>query len=366
VAHASRRKHLTKGPDVLQRKLRVREREKSVNAITSLRYKSCCVICSDSPKNGNASIGNVERIGAGCTGPVEHRTVLVRVSGREANGKHFMFVILTKGYEELSRRSAAIVSAAIRNRPDLRMGLATGTTPLGTYRELARMHREEGLDFSRVITFNLDEYLGLAADHPQSAHTFMQSSFFDHVNVAPKNIHVPDGSAHGDLDEYCAKYEAAIQRAGGIDLQILGIGRNGHIGFNEPSSSLASRTRIKTLTRSTIEDNRRLFQESQSMPEAAITMGIGTILDARKILLLASGTSKARALARAIEGPITASVTASALQLHRDVTILADEAAAAELSEREYYRRDFEMDSRLRRAAKSFGHLDRHDKARKP
>src|SRR5690348_4963204 len=132
-----------------------------------------------------------------------------------------MFVILTKGYEELSRRSAAIVSAAIRKRPDLRMGLATGTTPLGTYRELARMHREEGLDFSRVITFNLDEYLGLAADHPQSAHTFMQSSFFDHVNVAPKNIHIPDGSAHGDLDEYCAKYEAAIQRAGGIDLQIL-------------------------------------------------------------------------------------------------------------------------------------------------
>ncbi len=262
-----------------------------------------------------------------------------------------MFVILSKGYAELSQQSARIVSDAIGKRPDLRLGLATGTTPLGMYRELARMHREEGLNFSRVVTFNLDEYLGLAADYPQSAHTFMRSSFFDHVNIAPENIHIPDGTARGDLDEYCAQYEATIQRAGGIDLQILGIGRNGHIGFNEPSSSLASRTRMKTLTRQTLEDNRRLFQEG-AMPETAITMGIGTILDARKILLLASGTSKARALARAIEGPVTAFVTASALQLHRDVTILADEQAAAELSEREYYRRDFEVDSRLRRAAK--------------
>jgi len=263
-----------------------------------------------------------------------------------------MFVILSKGYSELSQQSAGIVSGAIRKRPDLRLGLATGTTPLGMYRELARMHREEDLDFSRVVTFNLDEYLGLAADHPQSAHTFMQSNFFDYVNIAPENIHIPDGTALGDLDQYCAEYEATIQRAGGIDLQILGIGRNGHIGFNEPSSSLASRTRIKTLTSQTLEDNRRLFQEGQPMPEAAITMGIGTIVDARKILLLASGTSKARALARAIEGPVTAFVTASALQLHRDVTILADEQAAAELSESEYYRRDFEVDSRLRRAAK--------------
>jgi glucosamine-6-phosphate deaminase len=263
-----------------------------------------------------------------------------------------MFVILSKGYAELSRQSAGIVSAAIRKRQDLRLGLATGSTQLGMYRELARMHREENLDFSRVVTFNLDEYIGLAADHPQSSHTFMQRSFFEHVNVAPENIHIPDGTAPGDLDEYCAWYEASIQRAGGIDLQVLGIGRNGHIGFNEPSSSLASRTRIKTLTRQTLEDNRRLFQQGQSMPEAAITMGIGTILDARKIILLASGTSKARALARAIEGPVTASVTASALQLHRDVTVLADEQAAAELSEREYYRHDFEVDSRLRGATK--------------
>src|SRR4029077_3597612 len=159
-----------------------------------------------------------------------------------------MFVILSKGYSELSQQSARIVSEAIRKRPDLRLGLATGTTPLGMYRELVRMHREEDLDFSRVVTFNLDEYLGLATDHPQSAHTFMQSNLFDHLNIASENIHIPDGTALGDLDQYCAEYEATIQSAGGIDLQILGIGRNGHIGFNEPSSSLASRTRIKTLT----------------------------------------------------------------------------------------------------------------------
>jgi glucosamine-6-phosphate deaminase len=263
-----------------------------------------------------------------------------------------MFVILSKDYAELSRHSAGIVAAAIRKRPDLRLGVATGSTPLGMYRELARMHREENLDFSRVITFNLDEYLGLAADHPHSSHTFMESSFFDRVNVTPENIHIPEGTAQGDLDEYCARYEAGIQRAGGIDLQILGIGRNGHIGFNEPSSSLASRTRIKTLTRQTLEDNRRLFPAGQSLPEAAITMGIGTILEARKILLLASGASKASALARAVEGPVTASVTASALQLHRDVTIFADEQAAAELREKEYYRHDFEVDRRLRLATK--------------
>ena len=262
-----------------------------------------------------------------------------------------MFVILAKGYAELSQRSAGIVAEAIRKKPDLRLGLATGTTPLGMYRDLARMHRENDLDFSRVVTFNLDEYVGLAGDHPQSAHAFMQHSFFDYVNIASENIHIPDGTARGDLDAYCAHYEAAIQMAGGIDLQILGIGRNGHIGFNEPSSSLASRTRVKTLTSQTAEDNRRLFQEGQAMPEAAITMGVGTILDARKILLLASGTSKARALACTIEGPVTAFVTASALQLHRDVTILADEQAAAELSEREYYRHDFEVNSKLRRGA---------------
>jgi glucosamine-6-phosphate deaminase len=259
-----------------------------------------------------------------------------------------MFVILCDGYAELSRRAAAMVAAAIRKQPNLRLGLATGTTPLGMYRELARQHAEEGLDFARVVTFNLDEYLNLPAGHPQSFHSLMHRNFFDHVNVAPENIHIPDGMAPGDFEAYCAGYENAIQAAGGVDLQILGIGGNGHIGFNEPSSSLASRTRVKTLTHQTREDMRSLFGRDQPLPEAAITMGIGTILEARRILLLASGASKAHILMRAIEGPLTASISASALQLHRDVTILADEEAAAELTQRDYYRHDSAVQSRLR------------------
>src|SRR5579862_2143962 len=261
-----------------------------------------------------------------------------------------MLVLLEPDFAALSREAARIVARAVRSNPSLNLGLATGSTTLGMYAEIIRIYREESLDFSDVTTFNLDEYLGIAPDHPQSFHFFMRENFFRHINIHASRTHIPDGMITGNYKEYCSSYEEEIRAAGGIDLQILGIGRNGHIGFNEPSSSLASRTRIKTLTHQTLEDNRRQFPEGQSMPEAAITMGIGTILDARKILLLASGASKARALARAIEGPITASVTASALQLHRDVTILADEQAAGELSEREYYRRDFEVDSRLRRA----------------
>jgi glucosamine-6-phosphate deaminase len=259
-----------------------------------------------------------------------------------------MFIVICEGYAELSRRAAALVAAAVRKQPGLRLGLATGTTPLGMYRELVRMHAEQGLDFSRVVTFNLDEYLGLPADHPQSFRSFMRHHFFDHVNVAPQNIHIPDGLAPGDLEEYCAAYERTIQAAGGVDLQILGIGGNGHIGFNEPSSSLASRTRVKTLTRQTREDIRSLFGPEQPLPEAAITMGIGTILESRRALLLASGASKAHVLMRAIEGPVSASITASALQLHRDVTVLADEEAAADLTQLDYYRHDFEVQSRLR------------------
>lgn len=260
-----------------------------------------------------------------------------------------MFVVICEGYAELSRQAAAIVAAAVRTRPDLRLGLATGTTPLGMYQRLVRMHAEEGLDFSRVLTFNLDEFLAIAPGHPRSFHSFMRKNFFDHVNVPPENIHIPDGMAAGDLDQYCARYERTIRAAGGIDLQILGIGGNGHIGFNEPSSSLASRTGVKTLTHQTVEAMRSLFGPDQPLPEAAITMGIGTILESRRIVLLASGASKAHVLQRAIEGPVTASISASALQLHPDVTVLADEEAAVELGQRDYYRRDVEVQSRLRR-----------------
>jgi glucosamine-6-phosphate deaminase len=258
-----------------------------------------------------------------------------------------MLVLLNSGYEEMSREAARIVAGTVRSKPNATLGLATGSTTVGMYKELARLHQEQGLDFSRVITFNLDEYLGLAAEHPQSFHCFMRENFFTHVNVASKNIHIPDGTIGGDYEEYCAAYERAIREAGGIDLQILGIGRNGHIGFNEPTSSFGSRTRLKVLTNETIEDNRKFFGAGEEMPQCAITMGIGTILEAKRILLLATGAAKAETVAEAIEGPITASVTASCLQLHPDVTFVIDEAAGARLKQRDYYRRVMGMTARF-------------------
>ncbi len=254
-----------------------------------------------------------------------------------------MLLVLKLSPQEVGREAARMVASAVRRNPALRLGLATGSTTVGMYQELARLHREESLDFSRVITFNLDEYLGLSADHPQSFAYFMRQNFFSRVNVAPANIHIPDGSIKGDYRQYCAAYEQSIRDAGGIDLQILGIGRNGHVGFNEPTSSLGSRTRLKVLTKETIEDNRKFFASGEEIPQCAITMGIGTILQARRILLLASGSSKAAAIAKAIEGPVTASVTASALQLHADVTFLVDQEAGALLKQQEYYQRVLEM-----------------------
>jgi glucosamine-6-phosphate deaminase len=254
-----------------------------------------------------------------------------------------MLLILKPNSEELGREAARAVGNAVRRNPALRLGLATGSTMLGMYRELARLHREERLDFSRVVTFNLDEYLGLPANHPQSFHHFMQQNFFAHVNVAPDNIHIPDGSIKGEYQRYCTSYEEAIRKAGGIDLQVLGIGRNGHVGFNEPTSSLGSRTRLKVLSKETIEDNRKFFAAGEEIPQCAITMGIGTILEAKRILLLASGSSKATAIAKAIEGPVTASVTASALQLHGEVTFIVDRDAGAQLKQQEYYQRVLEM-----------------------
>jgi glucosamine-6-phosphate deaminase len=258
-----------------------------------------------------------------------------------------MLILLTPDYDELSREAARIVAAAVSSNPSLRLGLATGSTTLGMYKELVRLHIEQRLDFSEVSTFNLDEYLGLPANHPQSFHTFMRENFFAHVNVAAENVHIPDGAILGNYDEHCRSYERAIREGGGIDLQVLGIGRNGHIGFNEPASSFASKTRLKVLTQETLEDNRRFFAPDEEMPQCAITMGIGTILEARKILILATGAGKAEAVAHAIEGPITASLTASCLQLHPDVVFIIDEAAAAQLQQRAYYRRVMEMTARL-------------------
>jgi len=258
-----------------------------------------------------------------------------------------MLVVLQRSKEEVAWQAAEIIAGSIHRKLSLRLGLATGGTMVGVYRELVRRHRENGLDFSGVVTFNLDEYLGIAPTHTQSFHHFMDEHLFSQVNISPANIHIPDGTLSGNYDAYCEKYEEAIRDAGGIDLQLLGIGRNGHIGFNEPMSSLGSRTRMKELSAETIEDNRKAFGPGEQMPQCAITVGIGTILETRRILLLATGESKAAAIAKSIEGPVAASVTASALQLHRDVTFIVDEQAGAKLMQKNYYEHVLKMTKAL-------------------
>jgi glucosamine-6-phosphate deaminase len=258
-----------------------------------------------------------------------------------------MLVILKRDDEEISRQAAQLIAGTVQRNPDLRLGLATGGTMIGVYKELVRLHKQGTLDFSRVVTFNLDEYLGLSATHPQSFHHFMREHFFAHVNIAASNIHIPDGTIRSNYDQYCAGYEEAIHKAGGIDLQLLGIGRNGHIGFNEPTSSIGSRTRLKVLSKETLDDNSKFFAPGEESPRCAITMGIGTILEARKVLLLATGAAKAAAVAKSIEGPVASAVSASSLQLHSDVTFIIDDAAASQLTQRDYYRRVMEMTALL-------------------
>jgi glucosamine-6-phosphate deaminase len=251
-------------------------------------------------------------------------------------------VIIQPTREEAGRVAAAIVARLVREKPDAVLGLATGSTPLGLYRELARMHHDEGLDFSAITTFNLDEYVGLAPDHPASYHTFMRKNLFDQINITEERIHIPNGSAQ-DIPAHCLAYEEAIIEAGGIDLQVLGIGSDGHIGFNEPTSSLASRTRIKTLTQATIDDNARFFANREDVPVHVITMGIGTIMDAGQCVVLAYGEAKAQAVAGMVEGPLTAIVPASILQMHPLVKVLLDEPAASALQKADYYRRVHDM-----------------------
>jgi len=242
-----------------------------------------------------------------------------------------MKVAIVKDRAELGKKAAQLVAAEMLSRPRCVLGLATGSSPVPLYQELIRMHREEGLDFSTTITFNLDEYVGLAPDHPQSYRRFMNDQLFDHININKKNTHVPDGLAE-DIEAHCAEYEEMIAEAGGIRLQVLGIGSNGHIGFNEPGTSLASRTHRTRLSESTIRDNARFFERREDVPTEAITMGIATILDADRILLVANGANKADAIARALEGPVTAMCPASALQLHPDVTCIITEDAASRLT----------------------------------
>lgn len=244
-----------------------------------------------------------------------------------------MELIIQSTQEEATNLAARMIARLLREKPTAVLGLATGSTPLSLYQELVSMN----LDWSHVRTFNLDEYIGLPRQHPQSYHSFMWEHLFRHINISQDNIHIPDGNAP-DIPEFCEEYERQIKLAGGIDLQLLGIGTDGHIGFNEPTSSLASRTRIKTLTRQTCMDNARFFGSEAEVPHHVITMGIGTIMEARKNLLLAFGANKSDAIAQAVEGPVASVSPASALQMHQSVTVILDEAAASKLERTDYYR----------------------------
>jgi glucosamine-6-phosphate deaminase len=246
-------------------------------------------------------------------------------------------IIIHDTKEEMGKAAAQLVAETLNRKPNAVLGLPTGSTPLVLYKELIRMHKEEGLDFSYVTTFNLDEYVGLSKNHPQSYHYFMHENLFNHINIPPQNIHIPAGTTD-NYHAFCAWYEDRIKECGGIDLQVLGIGSDGHIAFNEPTSSLGSRTRIKTLAKQTIDDNARFFDRPEDVPVYAITMGVGTIVEAHKLILLANGQNKATAVADAIEGPVTSMCTASVLQLHRDVTFHLDGEAAGELKMIDYYK----------------------------
>ncbi len=247
-----------------------------------------------------------------------------------------MEIIITRDYQQMGEVSAQLIAREIKRKHDLVLGLATGDTPIGTYKELVKLHKTEGLDFSKITTFNLDEYVGLAPLHKNSYNYFMQENLFKHININQANVHVPQGNTE-DPEEFSLWYEEKIKAAGGIDLQVLGIGRDGHIGFNEPGSSFASRTRVKALYKQTIEDNARFFEKEEDVPRFAITMGVGTILEAKKLLLIVNGKNKADVCMQFIEGPVTSQITASALQLHSYVTIVLDEETASKLKRKEYY-----------------------------
>ena len=237
-----------------------------------------------------------------------------------------MIIYAGKDYNDVSRKAANIMSAQIIMKPDAVLGLATGSTPVGMYRQLIEWYKKGDLDFAKVTSVNLDEYKGLSGDNDQSYRYFMNTNLFDHVNIDKTKTYVPNGLEE-DSEKACADYNAIIRSVGGVDMQLLGIGGNGHIGFNEPSDSFAQVTHCVDLTQSTIDANKRFFASEADVPRQAYTMGIGTILQAKKILLVASGEDKAEAVKNTLFGPITPYVPASILQIHPDVTIVADEAA---------------------------------------
>ena len=257
--------------------------------------------------------------------------------------KGIMEIIIKENYEDMSKAAAEIIAGLVKSKPDCVLGFATGGTPLGTYKELVRMHKDDGLDFSGVKTFNLDEYLGIGIDlekpyeQDQSYARFMHEGLFKHINIKKENIHIPDGLTKNP-EKFCIWYEEEIKKVGGIDLQLLGIGGDGHWAFNEPGSSLASRTRVQALTKQTLEDNYESFYKKagvkkEDMPHFAITMGIGTILESKHALMITNGVKKAKIIAKALEGYITYEVTATAIQMHPGiVTVILDQGAASKLT----------------------------------
>lgn len=252
------------------------------------------------------------------------------VEGVWVKGGKIMKIEIAQNREEVSQLAADKLEQLIKENPQavIGLGLATGSTPIGTYQELIRRYKKGAIDFSQVKTFNLDEYYGLDSEHPQSYHSFMREQLFNHINIKEENIHIPSGTPE-DVVQYCRSYEQKIESEGGIDLQILGIGRNGHIGFNEPASELQANTHLVRLAQETIEANARFFNRAEEVPKYAITMGIQSILKASRVLLLATGEGKAEIIQRLVDSGITTDIPASLLKLHPHVTILVDQEAGS-------------------------------------
>ena len=251
-----------------------------------------------------------------------------------------MEVVILSGADEIASVAAEIFVALLSRKPTAVLGLATGSSPLGVYQSLAARHRAGEVSFAQARAFLLDEYVGLPAEHPQRYRSVIGEVFEEYVDFAPGAVRGPDGYA-SDLNAACARYEAAIAAAGGVDVQLLGIGTDGHIAFNEPGSSLTSRTRVKTLTEQTRADNARFFPSLADVPRHVLTQGLGTISAARHLLLLATGSGKAAAVQAMVEGPVSAFCPASVLQLHRHATVLLDEDAASSLALGDYYRETY-------------------------
>ncbi|MCC8129545.1 MAG: glucosamine-6-phosphate deaminase [Clostridiales bacterium] len=241
-----------------------------------------------------------------------------------------MKIISARDYDHMSRQTANIISAQVILKPNCVLGLATGSSPISTYRQLIDWYRKGDIDFSQVRTVNLDEYVGLDADNDQSYHYFMRHNLFDHINIDQANTNVPCGT-NLNAEEECARYDAVIRSMGGIDLQLLGLGPNGHIGFNEPDDCFSRHTHKVALTDATIQANKRFFAHEEDVPRFAYTMGIGDIMNARRVVMVVSGSGKAGIVKEAFFGPITPRVPASILQLHPDFTLVADEAALSQI-----------------------------------